>query len=472
MGQSEVIHDRRRFKRLPLQFPVELKKGRKALGRAEVKDISPAGMRISLSRCPVKEGETIWVVPLNRDSSISEVPAKVCWVTGGDGRRSAGVSFEEDLDYPLFFSALVSRMDTAFLTSPLLQDMLDSLHNPVVLLDENLSILAVSNHFPALSFEAQALKGESLASLEPFYRFLDGGRVDFRQVLEKALRDPRQVVLQAVPFQARSDDKKKYFNISITPIALSGKKKVLMVELRDVTTLCELKERISQREQNLLYQSRYFMLGQIFDELLEDIVNPLSAVVGRLDLLQMRIRQAMARGDRGQEVVKWAEELDTITRLFDDVVEFCRVAAKRRERDKLVQQHDAASVNSMVEEALAIMELHSAFRSIIIKKELAPDLPLVKGDHFAWTNALVYILQAIMKRMKGLEDKKISVRTELHQGKVALRITHNARALMIPIEKSVGFGVLDFLIKRYGLTIATAGSTGDQTISLYMEPAR
>jgi nitrogen-specific signal transduction histidine kinase len=471
MGQKELLQERRRFKRLPLRFPVELKRGKKALGQAEVRDISPAGMRISLRQLPVHEGEVIWIRPLNREAKTMEVPARICWIGGSDGRKSAGIAFEEEVDYPLFFSALVSRMDTAFLASPLLQDMLDALHNPVVLLDENLSILALSNHFPRLAFDAQALKGADLSSIEPFYAFLEDGRFDFKQILGKALRDPRQIVLQAIPFQAPDDKEKSFFNITVTPIALSGQKKAVMVEVRDVSSLCMLKERINKREKNLLYQSRYFMLGQIFDELLDDIVNPLSAVVGRLDLLQMRIQQAIAGGDRSEEVAKWVKELDTINRLFDDVVEFCRVAAKRRERDKLVQGEESASISSLIEDALAIMELHSAFRAIRIEKDLASNLPPIRGDSFAWTNAVVYILQAIMKRMKGLEEKRIALKSELHDGKVALRITHNARALMIPIEKSVGFGVLDFLIKRYGLTIATAGSTGDQTISLYMEPA-
>ncbi len=472
MGREHPVPDRRRHCRLQFQMPVELLNGDKVIAEARSMDISPSGMRLLLLKGTVKEEDDLWIRPKcnGRSDNVTELPAQVRWKQGGQHKGQAGVIFPDD---ETIFSAMLNLICNGLgstpVSSPVFQEILDAVHNPLVIFDQELSVISISRHFPFLSFAPETYQGGSWEGLDLLFKHLSSTEFNFAEAASKALASSSSLQFQALACDENGKNRGRYFNITLSPIHV-GEISILITEVRDVTLLYQLKERLGKRDDNLLYQARYMMLGQIFDELLEDIVNPLSAVVGRLDLLQLKIDKAISQGNRNQDVISWASELETITGLFDDVVEFCRIAAKRRERDKLSCQRAAASLNDMVDDALGIIALNSDFRKVDLELRLRNGLPAVRGDRFAWTNAYVYILQAILKRMKGLKDKKITLQSEFVEGKVVLRISHNGRALMLPLEKTVGFGLLEFLVNRYNLSITTSGVTGNQTISLYMEP--
>ncbi len=461
--------ERRKSPRHPVQMPVFFKADSlHGHQRGLTMDISSRGLQFFASKMNLKADDVIrFVLPETKGSrDLPAVSGRVVWSSRERGGFRAGVSFHDNMEDILSYLLLSASSHDAFLNSDFFQSLLDSLPDPSILLDHNMRIVAISANQPFSPGNPHVLRGEKIGDAPTILNQLASSYFDPKKALSKCLFTRKPIHFSVLPLKLGPEEyaEERYFNVDIKPLSPCPSSDVIFVQIKDVTALCRLKERIRERNNAFWSQYKFMTMGHIVDELLEDIISPLSAIVGRLDLLTMKMT-TVNEAEQKTALEEWLRELHIIDGLVEQITEFCTVAAKRREREKLGSLEKTISFNKLIEETLLILKPKSSFRTVNIHLKFRKHLPEFKGDYFDWLNAAIALFQAIIKEMKTQSRKEITVVTDMEDDVILLSVSHNARALKIPLEREMGLGILEVLRDKYGVSIKTSGSNGCQTIT-------
>ncbi len=450
---------------MPLKVPLLLKGENQPHGiSAYSTDLNPFGIQVETST-PFEAVGPVEIQPVNGFFANAEsVKGHIRWIKASEDRFRYGIAFDEVVDWPLPLSSLIQGLCADINPHPYLQQLISNLDDGVVLLDTNLRVIAINSHQPFSPVgEPEEQIGRVFEGIEHLSVPLDGGKVFFKQLIRRAQKEQREIKLSACPIipAGSSHGQGRYYDTYITPIKELN---VLVIRTRDVTALEELKRLKKEKEESFWLQYKYLTLGRLFDDLLEDIINPLSAVVGRLDLLHLKMADARSPIYRDQ-ISSWLSELDMAQKALDNIKEFCRAASRRRYRDvKGVQNY--FSLNALIEEELRTLELHSAFKKVRKKLDLSPTIPPIRGEYSDWANAFVSLCQRILQQGGTSEQRELIITTTPGNGHIDLKFTHNGKALPLPLEKEPSLAILELLKKKYGITVCLAGASGNQTIIL------
>ena len=460
--------ERRRYPRLPVQIPVyfEADSSHSRQG-AFTRDISPQGLQLVASKADITSDDKIkFVVPeIYGGNNSSVFHGRVVWTAKEKGTLRTGISVENSMENVLSYLLLMTSSAEALLNSNFFQSFLNCLPDASILLDNQLKIVAISSNQPVMPCDPHILKGEKIGEAPTVLKQLASEDFDPKKAVSECLFSRQPVHFSALPLKLgrNGDAEKRYFNVHLKSVPAGKGRDLIFVQIKDVTVLCKLKEKIQERNNVLWGQYKFMTMGQIVDELLEDIISPLSAIVGRLDLLTMKMTGSQVSGS---EIFldEWLRELHIIDGLVEQITEFCTVAAKRREREKLGSLEKMISFNKLIDETMLILKPKSSFRAVNIQLKFKKDLPEFKGDYFDWLNALIALFQTIIKEMKTQSRREISVVTDVVDDYLTLSVSHNARALKIPLEREMGLGILEVLREKYGTSIKTSGGNGCQKI--------
>jgi K+-sensing histidine kinase KdpD len=211
-------------------------------------------------------------------------------------------------------------------------------------------------------------------------------------------------------------------------------------------------------------------LCQLFDDLLEDIANPLSAIMGRLDLMTQKMSSVEATLDKAQLKV-WISDIESIQTVTDQIKEFVQVVARRRKKDK-IGISGPFSLNSLIEDELRTLDLHSFFKKINKHVSLSPDLPLIHGYYSWWANAFLALCQVVMRQMSTLDNMEMSIQTFREDKYLVLSISHNGKAINLSLDRDPVLNILRLLKKKYGVNIYVSGDSGHQTVTLKMAASK
>ncbi|MEA3386770.1 MAG: PAS domain-containing protein [Thermodesulfobacteriota bacterium] len=472
--QQRVQRERRRFFRIPLKVPLCLET--EAFGSVMdiiATDLSLYGIQIE-SDSPVSPNETVILRP-GAEGLKTDYVAKgqIRWVKKEKGKFRSGIAFKNIVDWPFSISDLVKGLETELRHSFYFQYLLDSLDDGVLIFDSRLSIVDSNINQPfCLPRDPEKLKGKHLSEVCSLFKSSER-EGSFKELIEKALADRKEVRVSAFPCDLpwlNNPDCHRYYNIWLLPLITPDGTKGLVLRTRDVTALRRLKDREKTREETLWQQYRYFNLGQLFDGLLEDIANPLSAITGRLDLMAQKMSDIETPPDKAQLKV-WTSDIELIQTITGQMGGFVRAIARRRKRDT-IGVTAPFSLNSLIEDELKTLDIHSFFKKIKKHLSLSPDLPPLQGYYSDWANAFLALCQVLMRQMSTLDNMEMSIQTFLEDEDLVLNISHNGKAINLSLDREPAFNILRLLKKKYGVNVYVSGDSGFQTVTLKMATSK
>jgi len=472
--QQGVQRERRRYSRIPLSVPLCLKT--EALGSVMdvvLTDLSPYGIQIE-SDSPVSHHETVTLRPAGGDPKTDHVAkGQIRWVKQEKSKFRSGIVFEDVIDWPFSISDLAKALEIELSHSFYFQYFLDSLDDGVLIFDSKLDIVGSNINQPfCLPRDPEKLKGRHFTEVCSLFKSSEG-EGSFKKLVEKALVDRKEVRVSAFPCDLpwlNKPDCHRYYNIWLLPLIGSKDTRGLVLRSRDVTALRRLKDREKAREETYWQKYRHFIFGQLFDDLLEDIANPLSAIMGRLDLMAQKMSSIETPIDKTRIKV-WTSDIESIQTITGQITEFCRAIARRRKKDT-IGGAVLFSLNSLIEDELRTLDLHSFFKKINKHVSLSPDLPPLRGYYSEWANAFLALCQVLMRQMSTLDNMEMSIQTFLEDEDLVLNISHNGKAMNLPLDKNPALNVLWLLKKKYGINIYVSGNSGFQTVTLKMATSK
>ncbi len=472
--QQGVHRERRRFFRIPLNVPLCLKT--EALGSVMgvvSTDLSPYGIQIE-SDSPVSPHETVTLRPGEEGLKTDYVAkGQIRWVKQEKGKFRSGIAFENIVDWPFSISGIVKGIETEFSHSFYFQYFLDSLDDGVLIFDSKFDIVDSNINQPfCLPRDPEKLKGKHFSEVCSLFKSSQG-EGSFKELLEKALADREEVRVSAFPCDLpwlTDSDGHRYYNIWLLPLLSPDGTRGLILRSRDVTALRRLKDREKAREENFWQQYRHFIFGQLFDDLLEDIANPLSAIMGRLDLMTQKMSSIEAPLDKAQLKV-WISDIESIQTITGQIREFVRAIALRRKKDT-IGVAVPFSLNNLIEDELRTLDLHSFFKKINKHVSLSPDLPPLQGYYSEWANAFLALCKVLMRQMSTLDNMEMSIQTFQEDEDLVLRISHNGKAINLPLDRDPALNILRLFKKKYGINIYVSGDSGHQTVTLKMAASK
>jgi hypothetical protein len=472
--QQGVRREQRRHFRIPLNVPLCLKA--EPLGSVmgvNSTDLSPYGIQIE-SDSPVSPHETVNLWPGEEGLKTDYVAkGQIRWVKQEKGKFRSGIAFENIVDWPFSISDLVKGFEIDLSHSIYFQYLLDSLDDGILIFDSRLDIVASNINQPfCLPKDPEKLKGKNFTEVCSLFK---SSKVEsfFKELLDKALAGREEVRVSAVPCDLlwlTDPEGHRYYNIWLSPLLSPDETRGLVLRSRDVTALHQLKDREKAREKTFWQQYRYFILGQLFDGLLEDIANPLCAIMGRLDLMAQKISNIETPLDKMQIKV-WTSDIKSIQTITGQITEFCRAVAHRRKKEA-IGVAVPFSLNSLIEDELRTLDLYSFFRKINKHVSLSPDLPPLHGYYSEWANAFLALCQVLMRQMSTLDNMEMSIQTFQEDGDLVLRISHNGKALNLPLDRDPALNILRLLKKKYRINVYVSGNTGHQTMIFKMAASK
>ena len=472
VGAKEAgLEEKRQFPRFPLDTPLYLNivspKNNKPL-KARALNISPQGLLLAHEDLNVSPGEVVHFDSVE-EGALSSFSGEVKWTKKTQTGLVSGIYIN---DTSKFFAYFLSKGINA-LTSPnrsFLQSILNSFEESVFLLDKNLNIIALSQKQHLISISQDQIINKKITEVPSIIKLLLKEKLLGKRDFLEVLYTKNEKFLKALELEyATNGQKEKYFfNVNIKPILYKNSVAFILVQVKDVTSLFKLKEDIEERDKLHWEQYRFILMGHIVDELLEDIINPLSAAVGRIDLLSMKMSNYRAQMPNGEILENWMNELKIIDGLLEQITRYCTIAAKRREREKLGALNNQISIKKLIKETISIVKINSYFSDIKINLDLKDDLPTLEGEYFDWLNAMIALFQVIAKGMHAQANKEITVKTDQNEKEIILTISHNAKALRLPLEKEIGLSILKLIKRKYNTSITLSGGSGSQHITFYI----
>ena len=173
-----------------------------------------------------------------------------------------------------------------------------------------------------------------------------------------------------------------------------GRPMATMETNNDITGSKRAEERLLQAQAELAQVTRVATLGQLMASIAHEVNQPLAAVVtnGEAGLRWLR-RPVPDVAEAGASV----ERMIANGRRASDVVARLRALSRR---DEL--RHEPIALNELIEETLGIIERELHRHRVQLRLELAPGLPLVKGDRVQLQQVLTNLAINAAQAMDGL----------------------------------------------------------------------
>lgn len=470
--QNLQASERRRSNRIPARIAITVRDiNNGATFNAESVDLTPFGAQIESNAFLVQKQQVeIWPYLVTPEAPAHAVKGCIKWVKPMNGKYKSGISFDEQADWPVRLSDLTTGYDKNATEISMINSILTNLEDGILIMDHNMNILAANPSQPFCPhIKHTDLMGKSLDTVSDFLDIVTpGGRI--RDIIHTVLKTGKS---QKVTLAA--SNKSKIFPGSkssylIKRVMLPGFKTGIIIRAKRIASSGN-QQATAENGENLWLNYNYTTLEQLLDGLIEDISNPLCTAVGRLDLMAIKIKNMTAANSENavQQFHALQSEINTVQSVLMQITEFCRAAIRRRKETH--GENRLFSLNSLINDELKTMELHSQFRSIKKEISLQHSLPLTDGDYSDWVNTFVAICQTIIRQLSTLRNKELTIKTYQEDGANVLSFTHNGKALSLDIEKDPTLAILKLLQQKYNAGISIHGSTGNQTITIKTKPA-
>ena len=169
---------------------------------------------------------------------------------------------------------------------------------------------------------------------------------------------------------------------------------------RNIESLEETNRDLTEARDDLIRAEKMASLGQMAAGVAHEIGNPLSAIIGNVDLLKRR-----AEGKELALVESTSEQAHRIDRIVRSLLDYSRA------REARVRPID---VNAVVEKTLDLVAAQRRFGGVEVETALDPSLPAVDGDPYQLEQVLVNLLLNAADAMEGREHRVVRISTSHH----------------------------------------------------------
>jgi C4-dicarboxylate-specific signal transduction histidine kinase len=173
----------------------------------------------------------------------------------------------------------------------------------------------------------------------------------------------------------------------------------------DVTETKHAQELLQQAQANLAHVARVTLLGQLTASIGHEVNQPLAAIVTNgeaairylrrdppeLDEIRDALTSMIAEGKRASEIVKRIRSLI----------------------QKTTPQTASLDINSVLTEGAALVQREIANQRVVLRLDLAPELPQVLGDRVQLQQVIINLLINAIQAMAGINgrDRELTVRS-------------------------------------------------------------
>lgn len=321
------------------------------------------------------------------------------------------------------------------------------------------------------------LDGDITTANKAAVKFLGGGNVIGRRISEmtsglelslinRVATENRSKYFKEV-FLARSRGRKTVFNLSASPLHDSKKQVVGVVLIAtDITA-----RKILERQLDELKQ--FAALGEIAAGVAHDIKNPLMSIRGCSRLLQKELAD---RPEYGKLVEPIIREVDRINEVVEQMISYGHIGQETN--------HALIDVNEVLENSLNVVHFHKGSKYISVQKELAADLPFVRGYNVqlqqAFINLLINAVQAIeqegvIRIRSGYDKNRKCVRVSIADNGKGIA-TKELRKVFRPFyttkksgEGGLGLSIVNRVVKEHcGKVTITSKLRQGTNIEVYL----
>lgn len=182
-----------------------------------------------------------------------------------------------------------------------------------------------------------------------------------------------------------------------------------------------LEARLSELEQTtlvlrstqdqLIRSEKLAGVGRLAAGVAHEIGNPLAAILGLVELLQLG---SLSRNEEGEFLARIRNETERIHLIIRDLLDYARTQPKE------LEQHATADLEKVVEEAVALVAPQKDLRRVTLERRVHQGDVTVRGSAHELTQIVVNLLLNAADAVRG--EGHITIELTPHEGEVELSI--------------------------------------------------
>lgn len=213
----------------------------------------------------------------------------------------------------------------------------------------------------------------------------------------------------------RKDGTRVPIQVALKPVQSAGRQFV-------IAAIDDLRERrareleISQQRDALAHYARVGMLSELSGSLAHELNQPLAAILSNA---QASLRFLNRTSPDLDEVREGLTQIVASDKHAGEVIRRLR-AMLRKERVDFVR----LQLNDVVRDVLGIMHADLLTHRIVVREQLAPDLPMILGDRVQLQQVVLNLITNASEAMRELADaRQLTLRTQSVEGGVGLQVS-------------------------------------------------
>ena len=219
----------------------------------------------------------------------------------------------------------------------------------------------------------------------------------------------------------RKDGSEFPVEIGLIPLR-TGERLHVLAAIVDITE----RKRAEEARQELAHASRLALVGELTASITHEINQPLGAILSNADAAEMLLDSAPQSLDEVRQILADIRKDDLRA---SDVIRRLRALLRKR-----TLENQPVDLNELTADILVLVRAETRRRRVAVETQLAPDLPLVRGDRVQLQQVLLNLLLNGMEAMTDMPgEKKLTVRTALNQGGVEIAVSD--RGIGIPEDR-------------------------------------
>lgn len=324
-----------------------------------------------------------------------------------------------------------------------LRSMFDTLPDPMIVIDEEATVLQFSPAAAALwGYPAEQVVGrhaEMLVASEEHDRHLANLR-QFKRTREGL----KGRVFQATGITASGKRFPYEFRVGV---ARQGGCDLLMIFVRDLTDRVATEERFSDLSEEIAHVSRQSAMSEVAADLAHELNQPLSATSNFLAAARRMIERGQHDDERTSDLIRQASEQ---TQRAGEIIRRLRAFMARGEVEMRTE-----SLERTVKDAVNLIMVGTSQFNTKVSYDLSTQTPLIFADRTQVQQVIVNILRNSLEALRsaGQEDRQVTISSQkLNDDLAEISISDNGPG--VPAQ------VLEKIFSRFTTTKSGGGGMG------------
>lgn len=204
--------------------------------------------------------------------------------------------------------------------------------------------------------------------------------------------------------------RKRWYRIQTRALHWVDGRTVLLKVASDITEQRQSEELARQQQEKLQLSSHLVTVGEIASTLAHEINQPLAAIANYNNGCVRRLR---AGNWDPQELLAAMEKAGAQAERAGRIIQRVRQLVGKRKAEPV-----ACDINTVIADAVNLIEINAEKNNVRLSVDLAPDLPAVRADEVMFEQAILNITRNGIDSMQQvpLEERELTIRSRLDQG--------------------------------------------------------